>query len=365
MQKQKWLDTAIIIFFWLLVNFNLYSKNGIKIVADSERYLEYGRGLMSGFYIDSFNFWYIGYSAFIALCGGDIFTIIIAQYTLSLLAAFALYHAALILWETRRTAEFIAILFLCFRDIHQWNSYILTESIYTSFICFSVYGLALIYRGERRWYFLLLIAFVILFTSFIKPTGIALFGALMIVLILQLENLSLRISCVVVLSIASWFLLNKMLSNYLVIESYRKGEVIYAGIFVDTPADIYDPPASDPPIIRILSFIFHHPIYWTKLFLYKAYYLLMHTRPFWSKVHNTVSIVYLLIAYVSFIAGIRSKTISRDVVIFTLTFLSIHILSVGMTSDDWDGRFLIPMLPVIFIFSGHGLTTWRYRNRTE
>lgn len=342
---------------WFLVNVFLYSRHGVLIVADSERYLEYGRGILSGFYIDSFNIWYVGYALFIAMMGGSVVAIIIAQYVLSLLAVVALYRTCMLLFDTR-SAVITCILFICFPDISQWNSYVLTESLFTSFTCFSVYLLASIYKGDRRPWIITLAAVVILFTILIKPTGVALLAA---VLVVTIKRTSLRI----VLAILFFMLLNLMLSNYLIISSYRSGEIIYAGLFTEPPSGLYDPPASYPALVQIMAFILHHPFYWAKLFFLKTWYLLSHTRPFWSLGHNLFSAAALLLSYLALFVGLRHKGISRDVVIFAITFLLIHILSVGMTSDDWDGRFLIPMLPVIFIFSGNGFATWRYRKSTE
>jgi len=381
--RKHLIDPGAIAFLWLAVNGVLYSMNSIKVVTDSKRYLEYATGLVSGFYFDSHNFWYIGYALFIALIfkfGGGIVGIVIGQYILGLAAVLALYRAAFMLWSSRISAFITCILFLLFIDISSWNSYVLTESIYVSFICFSMYGLVFIYKGERRWFVLLLISLIVLFTSMIKPTGIAMLGAVCVVgisiILKRISSLAIRVVFVLMITVLFGLLVNRMLTTYLVIENYHSGEIIYAvttipdqsrveGLILETPDDLYYPPASDPPAIRIAAFILHHPLYWTNLFLHKVYYLLSHTRPFWSAKHNIFSAVFLLVAYASFFMGIRDKLIGREVVIFAVTFLLVHVLSVGITSDDWDGRFLIPMLPVIFIFSGHGLANWRYRKSTQ
>lgn len=378
-QKKSFLSYGYVVFAWLLVNASLYSRYGIKIVNDSERYLEYGRGLAEGFYIDDFNFWYVGYALFLATLikfGGGIVAVAVFQYFISFVAVLALYKASLILWESRNTAEFVCAFFLCFIDISQWNSYVLTESLYTSFTCISIYCLVRLHKGERRWWFVLVTAGAVVFTIFMKPTGVALLGALAIAMVFRIEHSRVRIAALVFLGVSFAFLLNRMLANYLVMENYQAGEVIYAvstykdqsmveGLVVQPPADIYIPPVSYPPLFRIVAFIFHHPLYWINLFSHKVFYLLSHIRPFWSVGHNLFSIAILLCAYTAFITGIRDKSIGRDVVIFAAAYLVIHILSIGITSEDWDGRFLIPMLPVIFIFSGHGIATWRYRKSTQ
>lgn len=373
MLKKHLTGPVAIILLWISVNAVLYSRYGIKVVSDTDRYIEYAHGLMSGFYFDSHNFWYIGYGLYLAMIfksGGGMVAVVAGQYVLSLIATLALYRASFLLWNSRIGAFVTCCLFLLFIDISQWNSYVLTESIYTSFICFSIYCLASIHKGERRWWFLVVSSFVIFITILIKPTGVALLGALVVVLVRR------NVPAILVTSVLFCLLINRMLTTYLVIENYRVGEIIYAvttypdqskvrGLVIEPPADLYVPPASHPPVVRIAAFVAHHPVYWTDLFLHKIFRLLVHTRPFWSMSHNLFSIAVLLVSYASFIFAIRNKAIHSDVVIFAITFLLIHILSVGITSDDWDGRFLIPMLPVIFICSGNGLTTWRNRNSTH
>lgn len=334
------------------------------VVADSERYLEYGRGIASSFYIDDFNIWYIGYALFIAVFY-NVTAIVVAQYLLSFVAVIAFYKTSILIFNSSRSAIIACLLFILFTDIPQWNSYVLTESLFTSFTCFSLYCLALVHKGERRQWFIAITCFVILFTILIKPTGVALLAALLAVVIR-------RPYLKIVFGVCFLLLVNKMLGNYLVIENYQLGEVIYgvttfsdqsqvAALVVQPPADLYIPPVSYPPMLRIVSFAGHHPVYFASLFLHKVWYLMFHIRPFWSTAHNLFSLAVLSLAYASFFVGIRGKGISRDVVIFAIVYVAIHILSVGITSDDWDGRFLIPMLPVIFIFSGNGLATWRYR----
>jgi hypothetical protein len=50
-----------------------------------------------------------------------------------------------------------------------------------------------------------------------------------------------------------------------------------------------------------------------------------------------------------------SKKISLPIKTFALTFLLLNTLIMGFAVEDWDGRFLLPLLPMIFIFSTLGV----------
>jgi hypothetical protein len=67
--------------------------------------------------------------------------------------------------------------------------------------------------------------------------------------------------------------------------------------------------------------------------------------------------MFLTPSYYLFARGIAYKW-RKELLpfIFSVTYILFHTLSIGLTTNDWDGRFLIPILPVIFLFSGKGLT---------
>lgn len=379
--RYRVVDKFLLISGYLGINVVLFIKDGVKIVADSERYIEYATRLHDGFYFDPHNFWYIGYSLYIALIQqlhGDVMGVVIGQYALGLLAVVALYHASLYIWNNRWSAWCTTLFYLLFIEIASWNAYVLTESIYLSFTCFSLYFLARVTR-EPSWAVGSITFIVVLFTIFIKPTGIALAGALSWVLLAyylqRLNNRIIRVA-VVLISVSTFiYLVNQRLATYLIMENYQSGEVIYgvttvkdrAGVSIfllDVPENSYHPSAHLPPIVKMVLFFLHHPVYWLKLFFTKAYYLLFHIRPFWSVGHNVFSLIVLIPAYFYCIRVFLKERSKNQVVTFAIVYLAIHVLSVCMTSEDWDGRFLMPMLPVVFFFSGHGISVY-FKERDE
>lgn len=362
---------TISILYWL-ISLIIFSKYGIKFVIDSPRYIEYASNLAQGFYFDPHNFWYIGYAIFIFLVriiNEDLMTIAICQYLLSYLAVIALFKTSIIIFKNERVAFISAFLYIFFIEIISWNSYILPESLYLSAICFSLYVLVLIYYRQVRLYLYIVAIIVIPFSVLMKPTGISLLGALLVCLVYyivkKMESKMLRCLFTSIVCIAFLLLVNRMLHTYLIMENYEKGEIIYAittlpynsdydPLILTPPAGLYLPPDHYPPIIKILSFIYHHPVYWFHLFFTKMFYFFGHIRPYWSWYHNLFSILFLLPAYFYFFKSLVKCSVPFMISLFSMAYVILHVLSVCITSEDWDGRFLLPLLPVLFILCSKG-----------
>ncbi|HTF21066.1 MAG TPA: glycosyltransferase family 39 protein [Chryseolinea sp.] len=353
-----------------LVNGILFSRLGIKMVNDSPRYLEYAQNLLSGFYVDQHNFWYLGYVVYIAFVKtlqGDIAAIIVGQYVLSFLAVIALYQTALLLWNNQQMAFLAALFFLVFFEISSWNAYVLAESVYISTTCFALYSLTNFYR-TRTLISGLIAVLVAGFTMTVKPTGIALIGATLSVVLLSViastGSLQLRYATVGAAIILFLIFVNRALNTFGVMDAYLSGEVIYditttnypdVGFMrIVPPENIYSPPEHYPQLIKISFFVVANPIYSAKLFFTKVFYLLAHVRPYWSTMHNLFSLVILLPLYCFFGRALTMPTVNKDVRTFAGIYLALHVLSIGLTTEDWDGRFLMPVLPVVFLLAAAG-----------
>ena len=276
---------GVVLVLWAVVNLGLLYSNGVKVVSDSERYIEYANGLSTGFYADSFNFWYIGYAAYLLVVfhafGGGVTEVVVGQYCLAFLAVIALHRASFLLSRSTFSSVATCVLFIVFADISLWNSYILTESLYISFTCFSIYFMVRVYKQKASAMNIAAAIAVLIFTFFIKPTGIALLAALvglaMYEVIGRQQVRWVRAVSIIGLTTLVILLANKMIASYLIMENYAAGEVIYAvreyggsasveGLIVSPPADLWMPDASQPPIVKVWLFIFHNPVYWAKLF---------------------------------------------------------------------------------------------------
>lgn len=344
---------------------------------DSHRYLEYAQNLHGGFYFEPHNFWYFGYVLFVyanSLFSDASGLLIASQHLLSFFSVIALYRTSTLLFSEKMPAILTCLLYILFIDIPSWNSYILAESFYVSMTCMSLYVIALFYRGRRGWKFYTIGSLTLLLTLLAKPTGIVLLVAIASILfrhvISKIPSRAARYAFIFALSSSILLLGNKMLSTYQVIENYQLGEIIYAVTtipelpsleqLVVTPSQsLVLPSPSDPKILQICQFVVQNPMHWFELFFKKVFYFLSHTRPFWSLSHNLVSILVLVPTYFFFVFVIMKKMVPNDVGLFCIVYLTMHTLSIGLTSVDWDGRFLIPVLPVLFLLAGKGISSVR------
>lgn len=340
------------------------------MVDDSPRYLGYADNMLKqGFYFDPHEFWYIGYTGFIMLfkmLGLSLQWVVLTQYILSFIAVICIYMAALQLFNSHSSALIAALLYLGFFEICLYSAYILCEANLVSLTTISLYFITLWHKGKSNIWNILLGSIVILLASLTKPTGVAIITALLVWVVFKanqkISSKSLKMAIVSILLIPFLFLINKMLTPFGFMNDYSRGELIF-GMFqypnsphydlltIDKPSPMYFPDESYPAILRLSLFILHHPIYWLKLFFGKITLLFLHIRPFWSIGHNLFSLAFLLPTYYFFIKSIREEKIISEVKVFVLAFITFHALSVGMLTDDWDGRFLIPVLPIIFLFA--------------
>lgn len=363
-----------LLILYSLVSVICFQYYGIKIMVDSERYLNYAANLRSGFYVETHNFWYFGYVAFlyiIKLFSQDNLVIIIGQYFLGYLGVLAIYEAGRLLFSNKFQALFPALLMIAFIEIPMWNSFILSESFYISFTCFSIYFLVALYKKGVNPIRLLVAIAIILLTVIAKPTGISLLGAVLVPFLYKVINLvkpfALRWAIIGFAGLLFLMLTNKMLSTFTLIENdYVKGEIIYGisnypdypdhdRLVLSPPDNLYIPSVEYPPIIRIVSFILHNPAYWLTLFFTKFYYFIMHIRPYWSVSHNLFSLLFLIPVYGLSIRSFFVREFPKEILLFIIPYFTIHVLSVCLSTVDWDGRFLMPLLPVLFLLAAAGI----------
>ena len=112
------------------------------------------------------------------------------------------------------------------------------------------------------------------------------------------------------------------------------------------------------PVSAIVAFAGEKPGYFFSLASHKLFYLYSHIRPYFSGFHNLLSLLYLVPAYLLAFYGLPvTRDVQRPVrMLLICTFFALSAIS-ALTFVDWDGRFLIPVLYIVFLFAANGL--WR------
>jgi len=381
-KQNKHIFVLGILFF--AINFILYQKLGIKFANDSFRYLEYSTQILDeGNFYRNHDLWYLGYVLFITctkIISSNSELIVLFQILLSGVAIFSLYFASKLLFQDELAAFVTSLTYLLFLEISYWNFYILTESFYSSMMCFSIFFVI------KSYYLptvknILFCVFICLITFFTKPTGIALGIAIFVLLVLKHKEYILKTNkwllytFAILILLASYLLINRMLQTFTLIENYLIGEIVFGittlpnypslkTLTIDVNvSDLSIPTTDHSPIARNLLFFICNPVFFIKLASLKLFWYLAHVKPYFSFIHNFFIAISLYPFYLLFGISFRKESIDYAMKGFFFTIVLMNCIIVSLTSEDWDGRFIIPILPVLFIVASPQLAFYLRKSR--
>ena len=344
---------------WLLINgFLLYSL-GIKYAIDTTRFDAEATAWLNGKFEPSYRLWYSGYVVVLVVFKNifhSIYPSIIFQYIVSFIATILFYQGLCKLVKNNQAAFYTTLLVICYLPIQQWNTCLLTESIFISLILLFVWAFS-IEKQSHKWLVLFLISIL---AASVRPNGGILFTICFTLYCIPLIQHNKKISIIFIIGIAVALL---MLHSYtdtfyqFLLNSFNKGEIIcgYDHWTALNKTRILND-SSSGSITKIIDLITSNPIKSLQLFVGRFVALWSDVRIYYSLQHNIFIGFYLLIAYVTAIIGfIQYRKAFAELALVTLLYCGINSLLVMFTYADWDGRFLAPLLPIIFIWSGLGI----------
>jgi len=235
--------------------------------------------------------------------------------------------------------------------------YILTESLFTTSIIAVLYALV----KSKNWQDYLLICALCAVPVLLRPNGFIVLLGVLACFVLQNRHLLQHYKRAIIGSaIAGVLLLLLVLDRYLlttfeIVETYARGEVIYAAKIFSVPADgVVLPTERDSPLLRILYFVLQNPVFFFKLFAAKLLVFLAYAKPYYSAIHNAgiILIIYPLYFFAIRFCFKQTNTAARA---FAPTLFILQGCIVAATSEDWDSRFIIPLLPLLMAFGMAGL----------
>ncbi|MGN6646382.1 MAG: hypothetical protein ACTHJT_07620 [Cytophaga sp.] len=346
---------------WLIVNLLLYFSLGVKYAIDTARFDTEASAWLTGTFETSYHFWYSGYIAILALSRllfSSIYPSILLQCIVSLTATLLFYTGLCRILKNERTAFIASGLTILYLPIQQWNVCLLTESFFISSILLFIWAYSL-EDWRTKWISLYTIAIV---ATMLRPNGGILLIALFILTareILSKQNRLYVYTIGLLLLTGILFLLNCATDVFyqFMADSFAKGEIIcgYKGwiIPVGTPASVS---TTEGSIVKILGLIIDQPLKSLQLGCCRFAALWTDVRMYYSSLHNIFISLLLLPAYIFAATGfMHYRKIHRGVFIFTIVYTGLNSVLVMITYADWDGRFLVPLLPVIFIWSALGI----------
>ena len=347
----------VLLVYWALTQLVVFGLSGVKTSVDTPLYLRSANDLLTHFKLeDAHAFWYVSYSMVLGVIlnfTDSHYAMVLFQILLSGLALVALYKTVLGISSDRTVAFVAGFLYVFWFEIHTWNVFIYTESLFVS--CSIITFYLLIHSKTYLQY--LFTAVFILFTCLIRPVGFSLLAASLIYLFAKLElPTKSRIVIGFFGACLIFILLNKMLESYELVSSYVKAEIIYpdVNILIDKiPIDHL--PSSNFPLLVFAEFVFQHPIYFFKLCAVKLALFFGHVKPYFSALHNGYIVISLYPLYFFAIWAYRLLEIDKAPRYFLLSFVGLQAATVMLTTENWDGRFLMPALPFVFILSAFGV----------
>jgi hypothetical protein len=353
---------VLILVFFCSIQFAVFQTHGIRIVNDSNRYMEYSHAIAYGDFYQEHNIWYFGFCGFMAVffkLGLGIKSIILAQVLISACSVLLLQKAMEKLSGNVLASLVTCLAYLCFIEVSSWNFYILTESLFVSSICAFVYFLTH-YTFSKHKFDLILTSLFALIVFWLRPIGISLVVAFALYLYVALLHNLLKnwqkIFLALTFSLAFLVLLTFMLSSFHLVENYATGEIVFGisripnyhgheQILMEIPKDLYVP-TQGSTLYKAIDFYVKNPVFGLKLLFLKAFYFLSHYKPYYSFWHNVHTLFLLIPAYIGTILFLKSANYLA-LKTFVLSYIVFSTLIIMLTCEDWDGRFLMGLIPIL------------------
>ena len=367
---------ALLAALWVLGQLVYLRKfHGPYYANDSARYLEYAKGIAEqGYFAPGHNLRYVLYPLFQSLwlrLGLGWPGIVAGQMLVSAAATSAIYRGTRRLADGQAGAAVLAtLLFIAWPDIQQFNVFLLTESLFISLVALS-FGAFTRVRSSR-WQDWALLMLMLLLTALARPNGF------MVGLAAALAGLdALRrhqnptpwraaLLLLLLLSPLLWVALNHQLATYYLMDTYQRGELIFRyqlwAVHQATPLDM--PPPGTGPVMRVLYFAAHNPLYLGRLMLGKLFVFISYLKPHYSLAHRVLGVLVLWPAYWLAALGAGRGAIWRPARVFLAGIFLLQTAIVMLAVDDWDVRFLAPVLPVVFVLAALELQR-RWQPETE
>ena len=338
-------------------------RPGIQFAGDTYRYLDGAEQLLnnSDLYFPQTNYLgYIYFLAFVKFIGDGLEIGLVFQLFFALVSALALYDITKAI-TSNKTASIIASgLYLINPFITTYHLYILTESLYTSFLIFSLWGLYKSFEKKQFKYYILTFIIICL-TASIRPNGWLLFPILFY-LIIQYSNLKKYLKYTSIIIVIIFFSLsavfisgfNKAIQKEASCQNLVNGTVIWGNAEqkLNMPLDTI---IENKNWTNSYSYIAKHPIDCIKLATYRvASETLTLNRPWMSLKFRIRFLIWVLPAYFFAIFGyflFKQKIAVKISGIFILT----QLILISLTFADHDFRFILYILPIIYLLCSCGI----------
>ena len=333
-------------------------KMGYILGGDSSTYIQGAKDLTNFQFPTVKATSYLGYIFFLSIFEYfklDLTFVVLSQIFLTSLSAICIYNISKKI-SSHWAAVLVLSLYLFYLPLQIWNFYILTETIFVCLIIFILYFLLFF---KKRYLPILII--LIIFYIALKPHGIILVPSLIMSLLIWLyiqkrsKLIFLSLGIILICLYPIFLLLNLYLLNDNFVNSIVERGIIWGYQDENNFLKYKMPSENENDLRSLLKFINNNFNLTLVAFFKKIWFFIFRIRPYYSDFHNYyivfLNMIYLPLALIGFFKLVKKKNIGIILMYFLLFFFT---LAVGLSWADTDGRFSLYVIPIIFIFAGHG-----------
>jgi len=378
-QRNKRLCYGLIIFlfigrFFYLNYINIDSgelcsgRPGVQLGCDSYRYLGGADNILQHQPLVDKQNDYPGYVFLIAgikYAGLSLYFLVAIQLLLAIIAAIALYHLVKHITGNIASGLIAAGFYLINPFIAQWHAYVFTESLYSSMLVILAWSVNMaIIKCNLKYYLLYLLVGVV--TASIRPNGwIAVPVSFILLIIYSKINLKVKLGGAVIVLIIFFFgfmnlaVFKNAFKSDEISKTLIKGEIIwgYHELHLNMHQGNY---SENMSLTECVSYVVIHPLLFMKLAALRVgCELLPIYRPWLSIAFILRFLLWMLPAYILAVAGSISYRRVKASAIILVLFLT-HIFIIAVSFSDREFRFLVYLLPLIYVMAGCGFySIWR------
>jgi 4-amino-4-deoxy-L-arabinose transferase-like glycosyltransferase len=338
----------------LAINIGIARYSGIHIGVDSRGYIDSATAFLTG-------------TPSVDRPGGWVLLRFIIAGSLSLtgglvgVIAIQIAAAALAVWSTYELAREIggitaavgaALTLLVNIDVARFHVYVLTDSLYTSLLVFATLAIVRAGFASASWWWRVVAVLVLALEALLRPNG----WLLPLVAIAYWAWMPLSTRWRVILS-CTLVLLTVAATAYGPVRdalAFEQLDVyIRSGQLVTTLQDWTVPMPADPNATSAVLYVWRHPAESLALGFGRILAEVVHIRPVYSTAHNGLIVLVLLPLYGLAVVG-WTRYRSTPLVGLITALIVLHLLTVAIKGADWDGRYLLFIMPLISVLAACG-----------
>lgn len=346
-----------IIAAWLFINGFLTWHFGIRTDGESIKYIREANNLINDGKLSSPNFrmylipiWLILLSMKLKL--GYVFVVII-QLLFSLLATLSIYKLSVSIFN-EKIALIASFWFLLILPLHQFNSYLQTDSLFYSFTIIFSCHLLLIKRITPGVIFMLVAGLAII--AITRPNGLFFFAATLLYLsfrFLPQLHILLKIFLPVLFTMIFLYLINEAIGSGGELDFMLPAieEHIICGVPTSHNEEI-ETLKSGNSLTGLFYYVANNLSQFSKLALHRSIAFFGNLRSYYNTWHNLYIAIIFYPMYLLVILSIRHwLRLNKAFFFYSLGIIVLTWITVILSCDDWHNRFFLTICPNLLILS--------------